>query len=190
VSIHSLSKFIGGHNDIIGGSASGKSDIISRIDLFRRTLGTNMDPNTAFLAIRGLKTLSLRMEKINKSAMKIALELEEAGIFQEVIYPGLKSHPDHNIASRMMSGYGGVISFRLKTGKVSPMEKIRSLSLIEPANTLGSVGTVISHPMTMSHRSLSRDEFEKLGIDENYFRLSVGTEDPELIIKDLRSMAQ
>ncbi|MCL4342120.1 MAG: aminotransferase class I/II-fold pyridoxal phosphate-dependent enzyme [Candidatus Thermoplasmatota archaeon] len=189
VSIHSLSKFIGGHNDIIGGSASGNQEIISRIDLFRRTIGTNMDPNTAFLAIRGLKTLSLRMERINSSAMKIARKLEEEGIFDHVIYPGLESHPDHQVASRMMNAYGGVISFHLKERGDKPLERLKSLSLIEPANTLGSVGTVISHPMTMSHRSLSKMEFNELGIDEYFFRLSVGTEDPELILKDLRKMA-
>ena len=189
VSIHSLSKFMGGHNDIIGGSASGDPEIISKIDLFRRTIGTNMDPNTAFLAIRGLKTLSLRMEKINSSALKIARNLEEGGIFDEVIYPGLESHPDHKVASRMMNGYGGVISFRLKDAGGKPLERLKSLSLIEPANTLGSIGTVISHPMTMSHRSLTMTEFKDLGVDENFFRLSVGTEDPELILKDLRKMA-
>ena len=188
ISIHSLSKFIGGHNDLIAGSASGNRNLIERIDSFRRTLGTNLDPNTAFLTIRGIKTLQLRMEKINRNAAHIAGKLSEMGIFEEVIYPGLPNHPDHDVALSSLRGFGGVISFRLKEGTGQPLEKIKRLRYIEPANTLGSVNTVISHPMTMSHRSLNREDLAVLGVDERFFRLSVGIENPDEILEDLLLM--
>ncbi len=189
ISLHSLSKFIGGHNDIIGGSVSGRDDLISRIDAFRRTLGTNMDPNTAFLAIRGIKTLGLRIEKGNKNALFLAQKLSEMNVFDEIIYPGLPEHPDHRIASRILKGFGAVLSFRVKKGSGSYDELLKKLKHIEAANTLGSVNTVISHPMTMSHRSLGKDELREIGVDENFFRLSLGIENPETILEDVLNMA-
>ncbi len=190
ISLHSLSKFIGGHNDIIGGSVSGKEELISRIDAFRRTLGTNMDPNTAFLAIRGIKTLGLRMEKGNKNAMFLAQRLSEMKVFDEIIYPGLPEHPDHSIASRILKGFGAVLSFRVRNGSGNYSQLLKKLEHIEPANTLGSVNTVISHPMTMSHRSLGKEELKEIGVDENFFRLSLGIESPESILQDILNMAK
>lgn len=190
LSLHSLSKFIGGHNDIIAGSISGRNELITIIDNFRRTLGTNLDPNTAFLAIRGIKTLELRINKGNENAFYLAKKLSELNVFDEVIYPGLDGHPDHLIASHQLSGYGPVLSFRVRKGAENPIELMKKLRYIEPANTLGSVNTVISHPKTMSHRSIGREELREIGVDENFFRLSVGTENPDTILEDILRMVR
>jgi len=186
--IHSLSKFIGGHNDLIGGSASGSSDIIKRIDAFRRTLGTNMDPNTAFLIIRGIKTLDLRMQRINENALEIARRLSLDRSFSGVSYPGLPDHPDHDIAKRTLKGYGGVVTFRKPIFRGGKIPSFDGLKVVTPANTLGNVNSIISHPVTMSHRSLEPSEFKQLGIDDATFRLSVGIEDPALIVDDLQNL--
>lgn len=187
--LHSLSKFMSGHNDIIGGSASGNSRLIELIDGFRRTLGTSMDPNTAFLVIRGLKTIFIRMERINANALKIARMLEEDGKFTSVKYPGLESHCDHGIAKRVLSGYGGIITFDIPSLTNDVFTSFKKLHLVEPANTLGGVNSTISHPATMSHRSLSNDERKLLGFTSRTFRLSVGLEDPDAVYQDLRAMA-
>ena len=187
VVIHSLSKFMSGHNDIIGGSASGDPDSISSIDSFRRTLGTSMDPNTAYLTIRGLKTLGVRMKRINDTAMELAEEFQDNPSFGTIRYPGLESHPDSSVARKLLNGFGGIISFDIHKGMSSPKEFMSRLRIIEPANTLGGVNTTISHPATMSHRSLSPDERKKVGFSESTFRLSVGLEDPAVILDDITS---
>ncbi len=186
--IHSLSKFISGHNDIIGGSASGCTELISDIDNLRRTLGASMDPNTAFLTIRGIKTLEIRMDRINSNALKLARTLENDRRFHNVRYPGLTSHPDHAVAKRLLHGFGGVITFDLPNMRGEPARMFRSLRKIEAANTLGGVNTTISHPATMSHRSLSSGERKDVGFSEYTFRLSVGLEDPEEIFEDLEKL--
>ncbi len=187
--IHSLSKFISGHNDIIGGSVSGNSQYITEVDNLRRTLGASMDPNSAFLIIRGIKTLGIRMERINNSAFKLARMLEGDDRFQNVRYPGLKSHPDHEVARRLLHGFGGVITFDLAKISGKPSEMFRHMGKIEAANTLGGVNTTISHPVTMSHRSLSKEEREDVGFSEKTFRLSVGLEEPEEIFEDLLTLS-
>ncbi len=183
--VHSLSKFMSGHNDVIGGSVSGNKDLISSVDSFRRTLGTSMEPNTAYLTIRGLKTLNVRMERINRSAMELARRLEEDPSFETVRYPGLPSHPDSKVAGKLLRGFGGIISFDVIMGKTMPGKFMGALKIIEPANTLGGVNTTISHPATMSHRSLSPDERKSVGFSEYTFRLSVGLEDPDAIFNDI-----
>ncbi|MEM3676419.1 MAG: aminotransferase class I/II-fold pyridoxal phosphate-dependent enzyme [Thermoplasmataceae archaeon] len=188
VDIHSLSKFIGGHNDLIGGSASGNFELLKQIDLFRRTLGTSMDPNTAFLAIRGIKTLKLRMEKINENANEVAKQLSKIDQFKGVSYPGLPSHPDFQIASRILKGYGGVVTFRKNNFRGIEKPTFEGLRLVIPANTLGNITSIISHPATMSHRSLEPKEMDLLGIDGHTFRLSVGIEDPDMIVEDILNL--
>lgn len=187
VVIQSLSKFISGHNDVIGGSAAGTKDLISRIDNFRRTLGTSMDPNSAFLTLRGIKTLYTRMRQINSSALKVAEALHEMDQFTGIRYPGLRDHPDAEIAQRMLDGYGGVVTFDIGK-KVDHVDAMRKLQVIAPANTLGGVNSTISHPSTMSHRSLTAEEKGKLGVGDGTFRLSVGLESPEIILEDLSRM--
>lgn len=187
VVIHSLSKFVAGHNDVIAGSAAGNKELIAKIDNFRRTLGTTLDPNSAFLTLRGIKTLHSRMRQINSTAMEVASALESSGKFTNVRYPGLPGHPDHEISERMLSGYSGVITFDL-AAKMDPLKAMKSLEVIAPANTLGGVNSTISHPGTMSHRSLTLQEKENLGVKDVTFRLSIGLESPEVILEDLKHM--
>ncbi len=187
VVIHSLSKFISGHNDVIGGSAAGKKEIIDRIDSFRRTLGTTMDPNTAYLTLRGIKTLKTRIDRINGTAGLLADKLQNLEGFSNIRYPGLNDHPDREVSLRNLKGFGGVITFDIKISG-DPLKAMKKLEVIAPANTLGGVNSTISHPLTMSHRSLNKTEQEALGLKNETFRLSVGLEEPEVLIEDLEKM--
>ncbi len=185
--INSLSKFMSGHNDTIGGSASGSLELLTEVDKLRRTLGTNMDPNTAYLIIRGLKTLGLRMKEINKNGISVSRNLQTVKGVSNVNYPGLDSHPDFNYSRDVLIGYGGVITFDIENLKGRHNEFFKNLKIIQAANTLGGVHSVISHPKTMSHRSLSQEELKLVGIGDNTVRLSVGTEDAENILEDLKN---
>ena len=185
VVIHSLSKFMSGHNDLIGGSISGSKVLIEKIDSFRRTLGTSMDPNTAFLAIRGLKTLGIRMENINSHALSVSMMLSNSGNFKNIRYPLNPSHPDYRLSTRILYGGSGIVTFDLSNESCSPEKFMRRLNLAKPANTFGGVNSTVSHPWTMSHRSISTEDRKRLGITERTIRLSVGTEEPEDIVKDI-----
>lgn len=185
--INSLSKFMAGHNDVIGGSASGNHEIIHGIDTLRRTLGTNMDPNTAYLTLRGLKTLNLRMKEINKNGISVARNLQTVNRISNVNYPGLINHPDYEYSKDVLKGYGGVMTFEIEGISGRQNELFSHLKVIQPANTLGNTISVISHPKTMSHRSLSEDELKLVNVSDNTFRLSVGIEDSEKIIEDLKN---
>lgn len=185
VVLHSASKFLSGHNDLIAGVLAGKDDLVEKIDLMRRNLGASLDPHTAFLVMRGIKTLALRMEKINANALKISEELESSGLFGSVIYPGLDTHPDHDIAERILKGYGGVVALDLNCKSRETLNFLSKLKLIKPANTLGGINTTVTHPATMSHRGLTDEEKKLAGIGEGIVRLSVGIEDHNDLIEDL-----
>jgi cystathionine gamma-synthase len=185
VVIHSASKFMSGHNSVIAGTCSGRTDKVEKIDLMRRTLGPSLDPFSAFLVDSGIKTLAIRMDRINRTALEIARKIREIANIEKVIYPGLEDHPDHETASRTMRGYGGMIAFTVNGSIKDPESIFRFMKLVKPANTLGGPNTVISHPDTMSHRSLDREEKALIGIDKHLFRLSVGLEDPGDIVQDI-----
>ena len=185
--MHSASKFIAGHNDVIAGLVAGSRKEVQRIDDLRRTLGPSMDPNTAFLVMRGIRTLKVRMDAINASALRISGVLSENPLLEDVFYPGLKSHPDHSVATEMLTGFGGVISFRVRNGRGNEGKFMDHLRLCVPANTLGGAETTISNPFTMSHRGLSDEEKKRIGITPDLFRLSVGIEDPADIMEDIDS---
>ncbi len=185
--LHSASKFLAGHNDVIAGVVSGREDLVSKSDSMRRTMGASLDPHAAFLVLRGLKTLRVRMEAINKAAMEIAKHLEGHPRVDEVYYPGLKNHPDHDLAQQILEGFGGVVSFEVKGDASAALEFISKLKLVMPANTLGGVNSTISHPKTMSHRGLSDEERKMAGVGESMLRLSVGLEHYEDIISDIDS---
>ncbi len=136
----------------------------------------------AFLTENGMKTLEIRMEKINSNAMEIAAELQKKPEISKVIYPGLPEHPDHEIAKKYMKGYSGIVCFKVKT---DPEKFIGKLEKIVPANTMGGTETVISIPASMSHRSLTSEELNVLGVDSTFMRLSVGIEDPDEIVRDI-----
>ncbi len=183
--IHSASKFLAGHNDVITGLIAGKGVLVREIDQMRRTLGTSLDPHPAYLTIRGMKTLKIRMDVINRNALEIAEFLESHPKVSKVYYPGLKSHESHSVARKVLKGYGGVVSFEVKGGSEQALKVMKSTSVIIPAQSLGGVNSLISHPATMSHRTLSPEERKASGITDSLLRLSVGIEDVEDLIEDL-----
>lgn len=183
--IHSASKFIAGHNDVIAGLAAGKESLMNNIDLMRRTLGTSLEPFSAYLTIRGIKTLKIRMDTINRNAEQIAEFLQDHPKVTRVYYPGLKSHPDYSIAKRLLKGFGGVVSFEIKGGKEEALKVMKSVKVIIPAQSLGGVNSLISHPATMTHRTLTAEERKIVGVTDSLLRLSVGIEDVEDLIEDL-----
>lgn len=185
IALESASKFLAGHNDVIAGVAAGPSSIMTKIDLMRRTLGTSLEPQPAYLVLRGLKTLKIRMDVINKNAMQIAEFLEDHPKVQKVYYPGLKSHPDYSIAKRVLKGFGGVVSFEVRGTMNDAIRVMQNLKVIIPAQSLGGVNSLISHPPTMSHRTLTPEERKIVGINESLLRLSVGIEEVEDLTEDL-----
>ncbi len=185
VAIHSGSKFLGGHNDVIAGFACGSKDFVQSLDTFRKTLGETLDPFAAFLVLRGIKTLGLRMRESEKSAFEVARILRDSSVIESVSYPGLQDHPDHDVAKSQLLGFGSVLSFKIKPGIVKPELLMNRLRIAVPANTLGGVNTTVSHPATMSHRSLDSSERKVIGITPDLYRLSIGLENPEEIASDL-----
>jgi len=187
--LESITKYIGGHNDVMGGVVCGlKEEDYERLWDIRRLHGTILQPLDAFLAARGLKTLHLRMRHMTATAARLAETLQqkqEEGIVARVYYPGLRSHPDHTVASDMLKhGYGAVVSFDV--GSERRVREIMSrLNVIVPAPSLGGVESVISYPYESSHRNLPEEERLQLGITEGLLRLSVGLEDPEDIVNDI-----
>jgi cystathionine gamma-synthase len=183
--VHSASKFLAGHNDVIAGLAAGYKDLLVKVDLMRRTLGTSLDPHAAYLVIRGIKTLKVRMDVINSNAQKIAEFLSEHPKIEKVYYPGLKSHPDHEIARKLLKGFGGVVSFEIKGTMSDSINLMNKFNVILAAQTLGGVNSTISHPATMSHRTLTPEERKIVGISDTMLRLSVGIEEIDDLIEDL-----
>mgnify|MGYP001770659969 FL=1 len=185
--VHSASKFIAGHNDVIAGLAVGNKGLLEKVDMSRRTLGTSLDPHAAYLVIRGFKTLKIRMEAIQRNAIAIAEFLSEHPKVKKVYYPGLPTHEDYHLASKILRGYGGVLSFEIKGGREEAYKLINNLRVILRAQTVGGINSTISHPLTMSHRSLNAEEAKVAGINEGLIRLSVGIEDVNDLIEDLDS---
>ncbi|MCQ5376846.1 MAG: PLP-dependent transferase, partial [Candidatus Methanomethylicia archaeon] len=182
--VHSATKYLGGHNDVIAGVLSGSTSRIEGIWEWRRNLGGSLDPFAAYLVMRGLKTLKLRVLEHNKNATLIAQFLESHKKVKRVNYPGLVSSPYNKRAKRFMSGFGGVISFEVGDG-MQAYRLISELKMIKPAPSLGGVETLITHPASSSHKNISPEERKELGIAEGLVRLSVGLEDVEDIMQDL-----
>ena len=186
VVIHSATKYLGGHHDITGGFVCCNKPHLDTIWGYRKILGGVMDPLTAFLTRRGIQTLDLRMRRQNESAMKIAMTLQGHEKIENVHYPGLPSHPDHETAKSQMSGFGGMLSFELKDDFQGTKRFMDNLKTIRLATSLGGVTSLATQPITNTHIGLSPEERAKAGISENLVRLSVGIEDPDLLIQDLR----
>jgi cystathionine beta-lyase/cystathionine gamma-synthase len=185
ISLHSCTKYLNGHSDIVGGACIGRADLIERITHKLNHLGGSMDPHAVFLLQRGMKTLALRVRCQNESAMKIAGFLEAHAAVETVNYPGLESHPQHKRARDLFDGFSGMLSFEIKGGVGAAetfMQKAR-LPIIAPS--LGGVETLITRPSTTSHSGMSREDRERLGITESLIRMSVGIEATEDIIEDL-----
>jgi cystathionine gamma-synthase len=180
--LHSCTKYLAGHNDLLAGSVSGRAPLVAAIRDLRGVLGGVLDPQSAFLLLRGLKTLALRIERQNASALQIARWLEAQPRVAQVFHPGLPSHPDHALAKSQMSGFGGVVSFRVR-GDASRVIDACKLATLAPS--LGAVETLIEQPALMSYFELTTTEREAIGITDDLIRLSVGLEDSADIIADL-----
>jgi cystathionine gamma-lyase len=186
--MHSLTKYMNGHSDVVGGCmmTSNKS-FYDKCWVLQNSLGPSQAPFDSWLVLRGLKTLAIRMEAHQKNALKIAKYLEGHSKVEKVVYPGLKSHPQHSIAKKQMSGFGGMITFFLN-GDIKKSKKfLERVKLFALAESLGGVESLIEHPAIMTHASIPKELREKLGIFDNLIRLSVGIEDCDDLIEDLET---
>ncbi len=184
--VHSATKFLGGHADALGGVVCGPKQLVEQVFHFREINGATLHPMAAYLLLRGMKTLHLRIRQQNANAMRIAQFLETHPKIKKVFYPGLESHENHDIARRQMSGYGGVLSFSLKADDFEEMGRfLKQLNYAHPAANLGAVETVVGPPATTSHVECTPEERKAMGIPESLIRYSVGIEDPEDLIADL-----
>jgi cystathionine beta-lyase/cystathionine gamma-synthase len=185
VVIHSGSKYLNGHSDVIAGLVAGNRKDLEKIEDMRTTLGGSLDPHAAFLLQRGMMTLAVRMHRHNENGLRVAEFLEGHKKVNKVNYPGLPTHPSHELAKEMMSGFGGMLSFEVKGRRKDANKFLKSLKLLLAAPSLGGVETLISIPAETSHSYLSRKERLGQGIKDNLIRVSVGIEDFEDIKKDL-----
>ncbi|MFA5313819.1 MAG: aminotransferase class I/II-fold pyridoxal phosphate-dependent enzyme [Methanomassiliicoccales archaeon] len=189
--MHSCTKYLNGHSDLLAGTVAGSNELMAEITKRRTTMGGVIDPFGAFLLMRGMKTLAVRMKQHNANAMMIATYLQGHEKVQKVNYPGLPSHPQHELARKIMRGYGGMVSFDVKGGVQGAERFMRSLELINRASSLGGVESLASMPLNTSHTAFTPEDRLKLGITDSMIRLSVGIEDAEDLIDDLeRSLGQ
>ena len=183
--IHSASKFLGGHADALGGAACGPGEIVRKLYHFREINGAALAPADAYKLLRGMKTLALRVERQNQSALEIARWLERHPLVEHVNYPGLAGHPHHEVARRQMRGFGGVLSFSVRGGLPAIREFLPRLRFAHRAANLGAVETVVGPPMVTSHVECSAEERAAAGIPEGLVRYSTGIEDVRDLVQDL-----
>lgn len=184
--LHSMTKFINGHADIVGGVVIAKDpEVFAELKFVMTNMGFNMDPHQAFLVRRGLKTLAIRIDRAQENAMKVAEFLEAHPKVEWVLYPGLKSHPQYELAKRQMRGSGAMISFGVKGGLEAGKTVMNNVKLALLAVSLGGIETLIQHPASMTHSKISPEARNISGITDGLVRLSIGIEDVEDIIKDL-----
>jgi cystathionine gamma-synthase len=183
--IHSATKYLGGHNDLLAGVLVSSAERIRAIRESNTMLGAIPDPQTMYLLLRGLKTLSLRMARHNENGLRVAAFLEAHPAVRQVWYPGLPSHPDYDVAQRMMRGFGGVVSFELEADLEGTARFIDALQIPYMGPSLGGVESIIEQPALMSHFTLSEEERATLGIRGELVRYALGIEDPEDLVADL-----
>ncbi|MDI3289476.1 aminotransferase class I/II-fold pyridoxal phosphate-dependent enzyme [Polyangium sp. 15x6] len=183
--VHSATKYLGGHNDVLGGSVSGPSSLLSLVHEARDVLGAVSDPHAAMLIGRGIKTLSLRVSRQNQTALAVARALEAHPAVERVYYPMLESHPDHAIAKKHLAGGGGVVSFVVRGGKDGARRVVDACKLARIAPSLGGVETLIEQPAIMSYSELGPEELVAVGIAPGLVRLAVGIEETEDVVADL-----
>lgn len=183
--VHSATKFLGGHSDAMGGVVAGPRELVQKVFHFREINGASLDPNSAFLLSRGLRTLELRVERQNANAQAVAEYLARHPVVERVFYPGLPDHPHHEVARRQMRGFGGVLAFSLKGEFEAVRQLVGGLRLAHRAASLGSVATLVGPPSTTSHVELSAEERAAAGIPEGLIRYSVGIENAADLIADL-----
>ena len=188
--IYSATKYLNGHSDIVGGAIAGGAALLERITRKLNHLGGCMDPHAAFLLDRGIKTLALRMRQHNASALRIAQFLESHRAVRRVNYPGLQTHPRHQRAASLFSGFGGVLSFELDGTAERAERFLARTTLPAIAPSLGGIETLLTRPATTSHSGLAPVERQRLGISDRLIRLSVGIEATEDLIEDLNQLLE
>lgn len=184
--VHSITKYIAGHSDVIGGAIMlNDKGLYDQLKFTQNSLGIVPSPFDCYLVLRGLKTLSLRMDKHQSNALAIAEYLENHPKVARVYYPGLPSHPQYELSLKQTTGFGGVISFEIKGGEKEAVEFLESLELFTLAESLGGVESLIEHPALMTHASITKEEREQAGIKDSLIRVSIGVEDKIDLINDL-----
>lgn len=185
--VHSVTKYMNGHSDVIGGVlATNDPKLYSDLKFIQNAVGAVPSPMDCFLVMRGLKTLPVRMDRHQKNALEIAKFLETHARVEKVIYPGLESHPQHHLARKQMSGFGGMITFFIRGGLSEARSFLERLQVFTLAESLGGVESLIEHPAIMTHASIPLESRKQLGIHENLIRISVGIEDINDLIGDLK----
>jgi len=185
--IHSATKYLSGHLDTMGGVIVGGNDFIQSCAETLTLMGGIMNPFNAWLIVRGTKTLPLRMEKHSQNALALARWLEGQGNVKKVFYPGLPAYPQHELARRQMTGFGGMVSFEVAGGEEGARGLLENIKLCSLGVSLGGPETLLEHPATMSHLKMSAEERAALGISDGLIRMSVGLEDDADLIEDLSS---
>ncbi len=183
--IHSATKYLGGHNDLLAGVAAGNAELIATLREGNNVLGGVPDPQMLYLLLRGLKTLSLRVARHNENGQRLAEFLQSHPAVAQVWYPGLRTHPDHEIARRLMKGYGGVVTFALRTDLEGTARFIDALQLPYMGPSLGGVESIVEQPALMSHFALTEEERQAIGIPGELVRYAAGIEDADDLIRDL-----
>ncbi|MYL34944.1 cystathionine gamma-synthase family protein [Pontibacillus yanchengensis] len=188
--IHSATKFLGGHADALGGVVCGRDSLVSKIYHYREINGATMDPMAAYLLLRGMKTLQLRVNKQCENALKVANYLQSHEMVEDVFYPGLEKHPGHEIAKKQMDNFGGMFSFALKGGVETIRQLLPKLEYAHRAANLGAVETTVGPSRTTSHVECTPEERAAMGIPEGLVRYSAGIEDADDLIADLEQAFQ
>jgi len=184
--IHSATKYIDGQGRCLAGAVAGKASIVDEISSFTRSTGPTLSAFNAWVVLKGLETLSLRMKAHSESALQLARWLENQAFVEKVHYVGLESHPHHEIAIKQQTGFGGIVSFEVKGGRKEAFNLINNTKMISITANLGDTKTTITHPSSTTHVRLTKEEKKQTHIVENLIRISVGLEDIEDIIDDLR----
>lgn len=184
--IHSTTKYLGGHSDVIGGAlVTNKQDLFEQLKFYQNAVGAVPGPQDCYLVLRGIKTLSLRMEKHCANARAIATFLDNHHTVSKVFYPGLQTHDGYPIAKKQMKDFGAIVSFELKSGWEGALKFVKATKLFSLGESLGTVFSLVNHPASMTHASIPQEVREKTGITNGLLRLSVGCEDEEDLIEDL-----
>ena len=185
--VHSTTKYLGGHSDVVGGAVIGRKELLEPIKFYQNAAGGVPGPFDAFLTLRGLKTLAVRMERHCANAGHLAAWLKQQPQVERVFYPGLPEHPGHAVAARQMRGFGGMISLKLKGGAEAARRFMSRTKLFSLAESLGGVESLVCHPATMTHASIPIEIRSARGVDDGLIRLSVGIEDVKDLEGDLRN---